>query len=254
MQTRSWRKWNTAAFLAVLLVNLLANVVPLGGRTTGEVSAMFPVLATPASYAFSIWWLIYALLAGYVWLQWRPRWQDLPVFRETSPWFVASCLFNVAWLLTWHYLYIFSSVFLMIALLLTLVPLYFATRSVKGSPRDDDGLVAKLLIRLPFSVCAGWISVATIVSVSIGLELAGWNGWGLEAYWTFLLLFGGAAIAFVAFRRYCDAAFVLTIVWAYVAIGVEQREAVPLIAWVAWLLAGALLLVALRVVPAGRRR
>jgi len=254
MELRFWRGVSAAAFALVLLVNGLANALPIGGRTTGEVSAMFPVLATPASYAFAIWGVIYALLAGYVVLQWRPRWSRLPAFGATAPWFVLSCLFNVAWVFAFQYLYIRSSVFLMVALLLTLLPLYLSTRSVVGSPRDDDGLVAKLFIRLPFSVYAGWISVATIVNASIGLEVAGWNRWGLEAYWTFLMLVGGAGLAFLAVRRYRDAAFALTVVWGYVAIGAEQRDTVPLIAWIAWALAGALLLVALGIVPAQRRR
>jgi len=254
MQLRYWRVVSAAAFALVLLVNGLANALPIGGRTTGEVSAIFPVLATPASYAFTIWGAIYALLAGYVLLQWRPRWRSLPAFRTTAPWFVLSCLFNVAWVFAWHSLYIRSSVFLMLALLLTLLPLYLSTRSVIGSPRDDDGLVAKLFIRLPFSVYAGWTSVAAIANVAVGLEVAGWNRWGLEAYWTFLLLVGGAGLAFLAVRKYRDAAFALTVVWGYVAIGAEQRDTVPLIAWIAWALAGALLLVALGIVPTRRRR
>lgn len=47
------------ALAATLVVNALANALPLGGRTTGEVSTLFPVPVTPAPYVFSIWGLIY---------------------------------------------------------------------------------------------------------------------------------------------------------------------------------------------------
>ncbi|TLS54180.1 hypothetical protein FE782_02200 [Paenibacillus antri] len=254
MRANLWRGWNTAAYVAVLLANGLANAIPIGGRTTGEVSAMFPVLATPASYAFTIWGAIYALLGVFVLLQWRPGWRELSVFRRIGPWFVVSCAFNIAWLLCWHYLYIRSSVFLILGLLLSLLPIYLATRRVDGSPRDDAGLTSKLFVQLPFSLYTAWIAVASGVNGIVGLKASGGNGWGLEAYWTMLLLLVAAGIAYAAFRRYRDTPFVLTVVWAFVAIGVEQQGAAPIVAWIAWLLAGVLLLLALRIVPARRRR
>ncbi|MGF7031075.1 hypothetical protein J2T17_001981 [Paenibacillus mucilaginosus] len=58
-------RWlNVAGLLAVLVLNYLANALPLNNLTTSQISAMFPVRNTPASYAFSIWGLIYALLVG----------------------------------------------------------------------------------------------------------------------------------------------------------------------------------------------
>ncbi|WP_284641680.1 hypothetical protein [Paenibacillus silviterrae] len=73
-------RWlNLLGLAAVLVMNGLANALPLGGRTTGEISAMFPVQITPAPYAFSIWGLIYALLIAYGWVQASP--QDAAVRR-----------------------------------------------------------------------------------------------------------------------------------------------------------------------------
>ncbi len=254
VRTNKWRMWNTAALLAVLLVNGLANAVPIGGRTTGEVSALYPVLATPASYAFTVWGLIYALLACFVLLQWRPGWRELSVFRRIGPWFVVSCVLHIAWVLCWHYLYIRSSVFLLFALLVSLAAIYLATRRVEGSPRDDAGLAAKLFVQLPFSLYAAWIMVASGVNALVGLKASGGNAWGMEAYWTVLLLILASGTACAVFRYFRDTAFVLTVVWAFVAIGVKQLEAAPPIAWIAWLLAAALSLVALRILPVSRRR
>jgi len=254
MRTAGWRRWNTLSYLAVLLVITLANVVPIGGRTTAEVSAMVPVLATPASYAFTIWGAIYALLGVFVLLQWRPGWRELSAFRRIGPWFVVGCLFHIAWVLCWHLLYLRSTVFLMLGLLLSLLPIYTATRNVQGSPRDDAGLAAKLFVQLPFSLYTAWVSVAAGANALVAFELAGWNGWGLEKYWTFLtlVLLAGAAIA--VFARWRDTAYVLTLVWAFAAIGVQQQANAPFAAWTTWALAAALAAVALRIVRVPRSR
>jgi benzodiazapine receptor len=253
MRTPVWRWMNTVAFLLVLLVNWLANAIPIGGRTTGEVSAMFPVLVSPASYAFSIWGLIYVLLAGFVWLQWLPRWRDLPIFRRLGPWFVVSCIFNILWILLWHLLYTPSSVFIMIALLLTLSQLFRSTRRVPNAPRDS-GLVVKLFVQLPFSLYFGWITVATLVNISIGLLAGHWFGWGLEVYWAVLVLLLGTLGGYAVFRKYRDVAYVLTIVWAYVAIGVQQQDIAPILPWFAWLCAAFLLLLAVGIIPVRRKQ
>jgi hypothetical protein len=45
---------NFVGFIGMLVVNGLANGLPINGRTTGELSAMFPNLFVPAGITFSI--------------------------------------------------------------------------------------------------------------------------------------------------------------------------------------------------------
>nr|WP_316046126.1 hypothetical protein [Planococcus glaciei] len=56
----------TIAFIAIIVVNALANILPINGQTTGEISNRLPVMFTPAGYVFSIWSVIYILLA--IWI------------------------------------------------------------------------------------------------------------------------------------------------------------------------------------------
>ena len=51
--------WPLLAVLMVIAVNAAANIVPLGGYNTGELSAMYPTGFTPAGRTFGIWSLIY---------------------------------------------------------------------------------------------------------------------------------------------------------------------------------------------------
>ena len=53
------------SFIGMVAVNALANALPLNGVNTGQVSALYPNLFTPASYTFGIWGLIYLMLAVY---------------------------------------------------------------------------------------------------------------------------------------------------------------------------------------------
>ena len=57
---------NAVGLAITLLVNYLANAIPIGGKTTAEASAQVPTLFTPAGYAFAIWGVIYLLLIIWV--------------------------------------------------------------------------------------------------------------------------------------------------------------------------------------------
>lgn len=234
-----YRWWNAVALAAVLMLNWLAEALPLGGRTTGEISAMFPVLIAPAPYAFAIWGLIYALLAGFVIYQLLPSGSKQPEVKAVGPWFIISCLFNSAWILLWHYLYTDSSMFIMLGLLLTLIVLYIRTRSTTRSA------AVQWLVQLPFSIYLGWIIIAAIVNVAVVLYANDWNGWGLSAEnWALIMLVAATALAVLVGGRYIDPAYIAVFVWAFIAIGASVR-ATGSMKFAAWLLAAALFLYAL---------
>ncbi len=44
--------------IATIVINTLANALPLNGFNTGEISDRFAVYFIPAGYVFSIWGLI----------------------------------------------------------------------------------------------------------------------------------------------------------------------------------------------------
>jgi benzodiazapine receptor len=94
---------NIGALVAVLLVNWLANALPLNGKDTGQLSDQYPILTVPAGYAFAIWSLIYLGLLGFALYQSLPSQRDNPRIARITPLFLISCLANVGWLFTWHY-------------------------------------------------------------------------------------------------------------------------------------------------------
>lgn len=212
--SRPW--WIIVALLATLGINFLAEALPLAGRTTGEISDLFPVLVTPAGYVFSIWSLIYLSLVMYAVFQALPAGRENPLARRIAPWFIASSIFNSLWIIVWHYLGIGLSVLLMLGLLLSLIAIY-QTLSSASNPREY------WLLKLPFSLYLGWISLASITNVAVWLYQLNWNGWGIPAgVWAALMLAVPTLIGLTLLRQRRDVVFVLVLVWALVGIAVKQ--------------------------------
>src|SRR6056297_1464877 len=62
---------NVVTYLGMLVVNILATSLPLNGMDTGELSDALPNLFVPSGIRFSIWGLIWLLLAAYLLIQLR---------------------------------------------------------------------------------------------------------------------------------------------------------------------------------------
>ncbi|SMG50497.1 tryptophan-rich sensory protein [Paenibacillus aquistagni] len=215
-----WRIINLIAVIATIAVNALANIIPFNGKTTGEISAMFPVLITPAPYTFSIWGLIYVLLIVFAIYLALPKQQDK--VKLVGPLFLISCLFNMLWIVLWHYLYtqVWLSLLAMLGLLLSLILIYKRVVSIPRPSAADE-----LCVQLPFRIYLGWVSVATIVNVSVVLYAVNWNGFGLSAeLWTILILAVGTLLAWIVGGVYRDYAYVLVFVWAYIGIAVKEGQ------------------------------
>ena len=60
MSDRKASNWAGAivAYVAVVSVGAAANILPIAGQRTGDVSAKYSSLFTPAGYTFGIWSLI----------------------------------------------------------------------------------------------------------------------------------------------------------------------------------------------------
>ena len=138
---------SAVAFAATITVNALAELLPIGGKTTGEISDLYPGLLTPAGYAFMIWGLIYALVAWFVVYQLLPK--NLALAGKTAVLFSLSCVFNIVWLLAWHAEEILVSFIAIVALLITLG---FLAKVVQAE---------KWFVRLAFDIYFGWITAAT---------------------------------------------------------------------------------------------
>lgn len=212
------RTITAASFLAMIIVNALANALPINGTTTGRVSDSYPNLFAPASLAFTIWGLIYLLLAGYtlyyvVFFHSSTDAVNSKLMNKIGGLFSFSCIANASWIFSWHYHLIPLS---MVFIGVILVCLIVINELLKNKP-----LTARhyFFIRLPFSVYFGWITVATIANATTLLVSLGWNGAGLaESTWTAVIIIAGLAVGLATMVRNKDIAYGLVFVWAYAGI------------------------------------
>lgn len=209
-------------FAVMITVNALSALLPINGVTPQEVSDSYPNLFTPSGITFAIWGLIYLLLAAHTLYQlglFRGKDKEVngSLLRKIGVIFSVSSLVNTAWIFSWHYRIIPLSMILMIALLICLISISALIDEQRLSMRE------KLLIRLPFGVYFGWITVATIANAAALLVSLGWNGFGLsEAAWTVIMLIVGALIGAAVLLRFHCAAYGLVLLWAYAGILIKH--------------------------------
>lgn len=197
-------------FVIMVACNALANILPINGMTTGQVSDSYPNLFAPAGYTFAVWGIIYALLAIFCTVQFfNHEKSNENVLRNILPYFIVSSVANTVWIFAWHFQIISVTVLLIIAILVCLIKTgtILANEQYTGS--------RYVWLRLPFTIYFGWITVATIANVTTFFVSLGWTGNGAGELWTVLVLLAGVAIAVMTARRLKDPAYLVVLAWAY---------------------------------------
>jgi len=213
-------KWGIAAgVLITIVVNMLAVLLPLNGKSTASISDQFQVYFVPANYVFSIWSLIYLGLIGFTIYQFVLKPAQYKIVKEIAPAVILTGVFNSIWLFMWHYEYFAWTLPLMIALLVSLIFIVVKLQKVKESdkPRFFD-----LLIKLPFSIYIGWITVATVANATDILYLLQFNGFGMQPQlWAAIMMLIAGILGLIGIKKNGDFAYAAVIVWAVTGIGVK---------------------------------
>ncbi|MBB6480478.1 TspO/MBR family protein [Spirochaeta isovalerica] len=210
------------SFLAMITINALANILPINGITTGEISDALPNLFTPAGYTFAIWGFIYILLGiftfKYITFNFTEAENGAADSVRYIGWlFVISSLLNSFWILAWHYHKVFLSLLIMILLFVTLMLIELR---IKKAAFGDK---VKQWVKPTLSVYFGWITVATVANVSAWLVSIGWNGGGIAPeIWMMILLPVVAVIGTAALIRIVCPAYGMVLIWSYIGILVKH--------------------------------
>lgn len=219
---------NLIAFIAVLVMNTLANSLPLNGHTPGQLSDMYPNLFVPAGVTFAIWGVIYSWLVVFIGMQVYALFNKA-ISEQVFPWvlrvgnyFAISSVLNIAWLFAWHWQLMGLSVCVMICLFLTLLRMTIWVGVGKSKVNSQE----KWLVHAPFSVYLGWISIATIANVTAYLVSIKWQGWGISEFqWTTTMIVIGTLIALFVIRSRNNIFYGAAVIWALIGISIK-REAI----------------------------
>lgn len=213
------------AFLVMIIVNGLANGLPLNGQNTGAISDSYPNLFAPAGITFAIWGLIYLLLACYTLYQFGlfqkgGRRTDPALLKRISSYFILSSFANAAWIFAWHYRQLPVSVILMAVILVSLILVNREIGNAVLSTKET------FFLRTPFSVYFGWITVAAIANVTVLLVSLRWNAFGIpEPVWASIMMLVGMLIGVAAMLKNRDIAYGLVLIWAYSGILLKHMAA-----------------------------
>lgn len=197
---------NILLFVVMIVMNYLANALPLNNRTTGEISDSLPNLFVPAGITFSIWGIIYLLLAVYCVIQFTSPNQN--AISDIGWVFAATCVLNALWIIFWHYGFIAFSLGVMLGLLTALIGI---NTSISGLPTG--------IIKAAFGIYLGWICIATIANVTALLVKTNWNGFGIShEIWTITMIAAGALIGIISIYKLNNPFIGLVIIWAFTGI------------------------------------
>ncbi|HOG80423.1 MAG TPA: hypothetical protein PK454_11780 [Anaerolineaceae bacterium] len=238
---------NLLTLVLTLVVNSLANILPLNGMNTGQISDSLPSLFTPAGYVFSIWSIIYIGLIAFGIYQALPSQRNNPRIERMGWWFVIANLFNSAWIFAWHYLQFGLSVVLMLGLLVSLLVIY------ERIGRRAASRVETWTVNVPFSIYLGWITVATVANIASLLVSLGWNGFGIPAVLTVVMIGVATLLGVLMILLKREIAYPLVLIWAFAGIAAVRAD-VPLVEIGAIVAAALLLLVMLARIGIGLKQ
>lgn len=221
----------TWIFLAAMIAaNALANILPINQLNTGQISAFYPNYFVPAGFTFSIWGIIYLLLINYA-----ISYTYFTVLSDKFPkvaaylslinkWFWVTCFLNASWILAWHYLWIWTSVLIMLLFLSTLIYIFITGKEKESSLNKTQSF----LLYTPFLVYLGWISVATIANTTALLVKIDWNGFGISPVtWSLIMMITATILAIYFIWVEKTASYSFVIMWALWGIRAARAEDAP---------------------------
>jgi hypothetical protein len=221
------------------------------GSSVGAIAQEYRSSILPATYAFAIWGPIFILCGVYALYQALPAQREIPVFRAIGWWTVGAFLANGAWS------YAYTNRQFILAQAIIFAGFVFAggsyLRFVRVVPASRATNIDNWLIGPTLGLLFGWLTAANVVGLAGTLIARGFaaSGQGAEIRDAILLLLGGAVafVAIIASRRGPYGAWVsysAAVLWALVAVVIEQWSTSTIAAATAVVNAGLVLLAAFR--------
>ncbi|KAL6056519.1 Tryptophan-rich sensory protein [Balamuthia mandrillaris] len=190
--------FSAVAFLAAML----AGHFRWGGNSIADISEKYPSLLTPVGWAFAIWTVIYLSLAVYF------AWQLLPSNRSNVhvqgivKFVTLAAIFQAAWVVAWCNEYLVLAAVYMVGIWVSLFVVNATLRP------------ASLLLKLPFGLWFGWITVATLINIGIVGDVAFHAPFFRSAAWGMVALSIAMNFSWIVGSGLCARTFPLSIGWA----------------------------------------
>lgn len=207
---------NLALYVIQLIVNRYAS------RNIGPMSRRHETLITPAPYAFSIWSLIYALLAATVVVDciWPSVsfYTNAPNADVLRTLFAVSCLMNMAWLILFSNELVNLATGTIVILWLSLFVLY--AHIITERRNAGFNLTTYFLSELGVTIYFAWTCAATLISFAVTFQYVAGDYLSLTSYVVLLSVLVVGTLSTVIYEG--DIASGLIVIWALVGLAVKQ--------------------------------
>ncbi|HZK47086.1 MAG TPA: TspO/MBR family protein [Atopostipes sp.] len=210
MDTKKKIGLNAIFFILTLVVNTLGGLGIINDMSQSDVSDKYFTLITPAGFTFSIWSVIYGLIAVSLVVLYLRRETSYyqRVLDKITPLFILTSVLNMAWIVLFSYELVELSTLFIFAYTIVL------SLICKQLLAINDG--KHFLLPLTFGLNTGWLMIATVVNVASSLVKLEWNGFGLsDDLWGMIILLVAILIVIFVTTQTQNAAIPLPIAWAY---------------------------------------
>ncbi|MBY8823301.1 hypothetical protein [Sphingomonas colocasiae] len=212
---------STAQRLAIALLavaQILVTLLPAAGlgEPIGDRSDGARTLITPAGWTFSIWGLLYAGSLAYAVYQLLPAQRRNALIGRIGWASAGAFLGNAAWALYVQFVALdIVSVAIIVATLSCLLDIYRVfSAAAPGFSRADQ-----MLVVLPLSALAAWLTAATIVNIAAVLGHSGLEaGEAAPMLGGAVILAGGLIASAAIWRGHGNPWFAIVFLWALAGI------------------------------------
>lgn len=237
------RFWQVGIILSItfaLVMNFLVSAQVFDVPAINEISDKYATLLTPATYAFSIWTLIYVMLVVFAVYQARDifsKSNDNTLPSKVGLLFIVSSICNGIW----TYVFVKEWMLLSVTVLLVLTVCLYAIiwRAEIGLSKAKRTEI--ICVWWPIMLYAGWVTVATVVNVASWLK---YEGITIPAWTCSIILIAlGVGLLWLLFKQNLRE-LIFASAWGIAAIGVQQATVSQgniLVMWTAFCVAGVLI-------------
>ena len=240
MKNKIYALINLLSVVAVIYINYYSVLFGINGNTVGSLSNRYDNLFTPASFAFSIWGIIFLSMIVFAIYQVIDTFfmkKNLDTYSQIGIRFFIANVCNCSWVFVWLNEWTGVSVLVMMVMLFCLLSMVLqANRTSVFSSAARSAF-----IWFPIMIYAGWINVAMVANISAYLSKLGWEGGFLsESQWAIALILIATLLNLAVLFKKGFWQFAIVGIWALFAIYSRHQVNFTQIATVAAIGAGAI--------------
>lgn len=183
--------WINFAFLLFCIgVRLVADIIPINGVTNAQVRYDYFTYLVPAPYTFLIRPVIAAMLLmnaiSVIVMAQKRKSFIYPYIRNTQPFYVLIMILYSLWVVAFHYhLFLLATCLLLCVII---VSYYLCLQLAEYSRRYFIPAQTEVLLKAPFSLLLGWVTVVAIAGIAHLFTAFGWSSALFSPYVIAILL------------------------------------------------------------------